>query len=135
MLFLGLLIYLALLPLAYWFGLPLIPAVRVPPTYIWIAGLYVFSALLGALWVFLIAVYNPRAKESMRNLLRIPGVRWFCALTAIVILVCILLEFFWFRRVPTELFMGFLVPALSVSCLNALGIEIRFGSLKEEGAE
>ncbi len=131
MFFLGLLIYLLILPLAYWFVLPLTPVLRGFPFAIVVIIQYAFSTLLAVLLAYLINVYNPPANGRIRNLVRIIGVRWLCALTASVILMCIGVGVFWFHEYPGTLSMGFLLPALVVSVLNAIGVEIPLRRLEE----
>lgn len=132
MLFLGLLIYFLVLLIAYGFIFPLIPATRNLPVSLWVILLYAFSTILGVFMGFLIDVYNPRAKERMRNLIRIIGVKWLSVLTVLVTLGYFFLIIFWFHKQPGTLSLSLLVPVLFVSSLNAIGFEIKLKRLEEK---
>ncbi|MDD4052150.1 MAG: hypothetical protein PHR28_09675, partial [candidate division Zixibacteria bacterium] len=96
--------------------------------------LYAVSILLSLFAAYLIDIYNPRVKDRMRDLLWVPGVRWSCALTAIIIALCLLVDFIWFRVVPSTLALSYLLPILIVSAVNAAGIEVNLKRLAREPA-
>lgn len=123
MLFLGLMIYLVLLPVMYWL-LPLVPVLRNLPDLVWMPVLFLVSVLLAVLGAFLTDVYNPSGKERGRNLVRPTGVKWLAGLTALVIALCLGVQILYFEMVPSAVLLGFVLPAQLVSGLNALGIEL-----------
>lgn len=131
MFFFGLLIYLVIFPFAYWLFSSFVSTPGILLTLFWTTALYALSVSLGILWAFLIDVYNPSAKERMRNLLRVIGVRWLCALTVIVILGFVLLAIFEFDTLPNKIVVGVLIPTLFVSGLNAVGFEFPLKRLEE----
>jgi hypothetical protein len=131
MLFLGLLIYFLMLTPVYLFVLPLSPVIRSLPFALFVMIQFLVATLLGLFLTYLVDVYHPTAKGKIRNLVRSIGIRWICVLTMAAILVCICLEIFYFHATPTKLSMGFLIPALIVSGLNAIGAEIPLKRLEE----
>jgi len=124
MLFWGLLIYLVLLPTMYWLLVPLIPALQDLPDLVWMSALFLVSVLLAVFGAFLTNVYNPSGKQQARDLVRTTGVRWLAGLTAAVIVVGLGMQLLYFETVPEAVVLGFVLPALCVSGLNALGIEL-----------
>lgn len=131
MFFFGLLIYLIVLSFLYWPFLHNLQAIKFLPTFVWVILLYIISTFLGVFLAFLIDVYNPQAKERIRNLARVVGVKWLCILTGITIFIFVFLEMFWFKKVPDSFFLSYLMPVLVVSCLNAIGFEIPLKRLDE----
>lgn len=131
MLFMSLLIYLIL-----WFPYYKLSRNALPLSFIsiWFSPLLLFGiSLLLSLFVFyIIHSFSPEKKPSLRNLLRIQGIRWMAFSTAVMAFIA-LVVIAALKGINPGIF-GTLIPIGAVSFLNLLGFEIFPRMLREEEA-
>jgi hypothetical protein len=131
MLFLGLLIYLMLFPIANWLLVPFLPFVKSLPLFIWAPVLFILSLFLGMAIAYMIDIYNPDRKPGFRNLIRLKGVRLLVFFSVLAVLGFVVLKLIIHVEFPGAVVLGVIMPIAFVSLVNAIGIEIPLRRLDE----
>lgn len=122
MIFLGLFIYLVVMPIVFVVGYA---SVRTIP--------FVFGGSVLFAWIaaYFIAEFAPSWKPRVRNLIRVKGIRSFLLLCLFVVGVLLAFKIFRFGEMPGFLVLAFSIPIAGTFAFNFLG-EIPLSRLEDE---
>jgi hypothetical protein len=124
MLFLALILYMVLYPMAYWALKAYGTAVPFLPLLI-----AAFSIAVVAVFAHLVCVYQPNSRRLLRELLRLPGVRWLCLVSALGTTVALVFSVLYHEHAPSSWVLSLVLPAIAVMSLNAFGTDVPLGNL------
>lgn len=133
MLFLSASVYLVLWTIASWL-FPQMPLTSGLPWGLRVAIVSGLAFLVALFVVFLIETYSPLSTRWWRGLTRLRGVRWFAGLTAAVLVGLTVIQVYYLHDVPGLFVLGLIVPIVTVSLLNFVGIDIPVYRRAEEAA-
>ncbi|MBN1663576.1 MAG: hypothetical protein JW943_08250 [Deltaproteobacteria bacterium] len=128
--FLSLLIYILIWPV---YVMVIAPMLGITSIFIMIAVpfiLFFFSCAISGLIIYLIHSFNPEFKPAVRNIVRLPGVKWIAFST--VIAGVFSLFAITINHGLNYASFGLFIPVIIVSLLNALNIEKNPKMLEDE---
>ncbi len=76
-------------------------------------------------FAYVVWSYHPRLHSALSAILRVNGVRWLCALTALGCVVFLAVSPLAYEVWPSVFLMTLILPLIAISSVNLVGIEFR----------